>query len=160
MKIGLPSSFLPLSVDGQCFTTTYNCTGATKNLESEGDCCLGNGLSYGDGSRCQICYGKHFLNSFSSFSMFYVCCKVEPLPNVCQYLFQDIRNRSLGIFVTMFILVTTQWRADYVWWFGEVTMASLVVQETIISKELLVRHYIIIIIVMLYLQQICLNVVY
>ena len=58
-------------------------------------------------------------------------------------------NRSLGMFVAMFILVTTQWRADYVWWFGAVTMASLVVQETIISKELLIRHYIII---MLYLQ--------
>ena len=149
MNIGLLSSFLPLSVDGQCFTTTYNCSGATKNLESEEDCCLRNGLSYGDGLGCQICYGKHIVSAFFQCSMFAVGLNVYLIyVNTCSKISE---NRSLGMFVT------TQWRADYVWWIGAVSMASLVVQETIISKELLIWHYIII---MLYLQQICLNVVY
>ena len=78
-KIGLLSSFLPFSVDGDCFTTTHNCTGATKNLDSEEECCVGNGLSYySNGSGCQICYGKYFS------SIFYACCNVERLPNMCK----------------------------------------------------------------------------
>ena len=50
---------IPFSGDGQCFITTHNCTGANRNLESEEECCLGNGLSYSNGLACQVCYGKH-----------------------------------------------------------------------------------------------------
>ena len=57
--VSLPPFFLPLSGDGLCFSTTHNCTGASSNLELQEECCLGNGLSYGNGSECQICYGKH-----------------------------------------------------------------------------------------------------
>ena len=58
----LPPLFSSPSGNAQCFTASTTCSGANIPLgpgqEPDRDCCVGDGMSFNDGSRCEICYGK------------------------------------------------------------------------------------------------------